>query len=152
MAFRSTVAERDRVRHVLALEATSVMRRLADRRIEDAMAEGKFDNLAGAGKPLQLEDLPADENARMLWWALRIMRNNDFTPDEIRWRKLIEGLKGELSQSRNESRVRTLVGQINELVLKLNTLGTNAIQLAVTGVDLDAELLKLRQRRGECIS
>ena len=80
------------------------------------------------------------------------MRHNDFTPDEIRWRKLIEGMKGELSQSRNEARVRTLVAQINELVLKLNTLGTNAMQSAVVGVDMEEELAKQRQRLGECTS
>jgi hypothetical protein len=34
MAFRSSRAERDRVRHLLALDATGVMRRLADRREE----------------------------------------------------------------------------------------------------------------------
>src|SRR5436190_21644390 len=122
------------------VDIQSAMRRLADRRIEDAMKVGKFDNLAGAGKPLNLEDMPADEETRLLWWALRIMRHNDFTPDEVRWRKLIDGLKGELSQSRSESRVRTLVAQINELVLKLNTLGTNALQSPIVGVELAEEL------------
>ena len=34
------------------VDITSALRRLADRRIEDAMKEGKFDNLSGAGKPL----------------------------------------------------------------------------------------------------
>ena len=69
------------------IDMDSVMRRLADKRIEDAMAEGKFDNLEGAGKPIELEDIPADENARMLWWALRIMRNNNFTPHEVQLAK-----------------------------------------------------------------
>jgi hypothetical protein len=44
------------------------LRRIADRRIEEAMREGKFDNLPGAGKPLNLEPMPAEENARMTWW------------------------------------------------------------------------------------
>ena len=35
---------------------------LLDRRIEDAMREGKFDNLPGAGQPLDLEPMPAEEN------------------------------------------------------------------------------------------
>ena len=134
------------------IDLESALRRLADKRIEDAMREGKFDNLAGAGKPLDLEDMPADEETRLLWWALRIMRNNDFTPDEVRWRKVIDGLKGELSQSRSESRVRTLVAQINQLVLKLNTLGTNALQSAIVGVEMDEELTKLRQRLDACTS
>jgi hypothetical protein len=121
----------------------SALRRLADKRIEDAMREGKFDNLAGAGKPLELEPMPADESARLMWWALRILKNNDFTPHEVQWRKAIEKLKIELSNARDEVRVRHLVAQINSLVKKLNTLGTNAISSAVVGVSLEAELARL---------
>lgn len=128
------------------VDMAAVMRRLADKRIEDAMAEGKFNNLEGAGKPIELEDIPADENARMLWWALRIMRNNDFTPDEVRWRKQIELLKAELARATSESRVETLCTHINELVRKLNTLGTNAISAGVVGVSLEEEQAKLAER------
>ena len=105
----------------------SALRRVAEKRIEDAMKEGKFDNLEGAGKPLDLEPMPADENARMTWWAIRILRQNDVTPDEIRWRKMVEGLKEQLSRTTDQPRVRKLVRQINELVHKINTLGTNAM-------------------------
>jgi hypothetical protein len=69
------------------VDIQSAMRRLTDKRIEEAMAAGKFDNLAGMGKPLELEPMPADENARLMWWSLRILRNNDIIPDEVRWRK-----------------------------------------------------------------
>ena len=126
------------------IDIGSALRRLADKRIEDAIAEGRFDNLEGAGKPLELEPMPADENARMTWWAIRILRKNNFTPHEIRWRKMIDGLKSELSQSRDEMRVRKLVAQINELVRKINTLGTNAMKSAVVGVSLEEELARLK--------
>jgi hypothetical protein len=128
------------------IDMEAVMRRLADKRIEDAMAEGKFDNLEGSGKPIELEDIPADENVRMLWWALRIMRNNDFTPDEIRWRKQIELLRAELDRATTESRVESLCTQINELVRTLNTLGTNAIAAGVVGVSIKEERAKLTAR------
>lgn len=128
------------------VDIEAALRRLADRRIEDAMMEGKFDNLSGAGKPLNLEPLPADENARLMWWALRIMRNNDFTPDEIIWRKTIDGLKAQLAQTTDEAKATTLVTQINELVHKLNTLGTNAISANISPVDLDQAIARLRQR------
>lgn len=122
------------------------LRRLAEHRIEEAMKQGAFDNLSGAGKPIELEPLPADENARLTWWALRILRRNDFTPDEIRWRKAIDGLKAELAVTVDEKRLKALAGQINFLVRKLNTLGTNALNTAVVGVDLETELARLRQR------
>ena len=53
------------------------MQRLADHRIEQAIRQGKFDNLPGAGQPVDLDDMPADENARMIWWALRMMRASE---------------------------------------------------------------------------
>ncbi|HTL29157.1 MAG TPA: DUF1992 domain-containing protein [Tepidisphaeraceae bacterium] len=128
------------------IDMTAAMRRLADKRIEDAMAEGKFDNLPGAGQPIDLEQAPADENARMMWWALRIMKNNDVIPDEVRWRKMVELLKGELYQATTEPRVEMLCKQINELVRKINTLGTNALRGDVVGVSLEEERARLTER------
>jgi hypothetical protein len=124
----------------------AALRRLADRRIEDAMKEGKFDNLPGAGKPLNLEPMPAEENARLTWWALRILKNNDYTPEEIRWRKAIEYSKEQLGKARTELEVVKLVAQVNDLVRKLNTLGTNAINTGIAGVDQATELEKFRTR------
>jgi DnaJ homologue, subfamily C, member 28, conserved domain len=134
------------------IDIESALRRLADRRIEDAMKEGKFDNLRGAGKPLELEPMPAEEEARLMWWALRILRSNEVVPDEVRWRKTIDTLKSELSQTRSNTRVKILVTQINTLVYRVNTLGTNALKSAVTGVDMESELARLRERQDESAS
>jgi hypothetical protein len=71
----------------------AALRRLAERRIEDAMKDGKFDNLTGAGKPLELDPIPAEEGARMIWWTVRILKqtgNSDYAvklsqmPDAIK--------------------------------------------------------------------
>jgi hypothetical protein len=113
-----------RLNHV---DLESAMRRVADRRIEEAMREGKFDNLPGKGQPLELEPMPADENARLTWWALKIFRQNDVIPDEVRWRKTIDLLRERLHSCRSEETVRSLTAQINALILKVNTLGTNAL-------------------------
>ena len=133
------------------VDLESALRRLAEKRIEDAMREGKFDNLAGAGKPLELEPMPADENARMTWWMLRILKNNNFTPEEVTLRRKIEGLKHELSVATTERRVEVLVKTINELVRQLNTLGTNAINIAVSGVSLEEERGKLAERMADAV-
>ena len=58
-------------------ENERALQRLAEHRIEQAMRQGKFDNLEGAGQPVDLSDMPADENARMVWWALRLMRGSE---------------------------------------------------------------------------
>ena len=128
------------------IDLGAALRRLADKRIEDAIKEGKFDNLPGAGKPLDLDPMPADEDARATWWALRIMRQHDYTPDEIRWRKLIDGLKQRLQDLTNEQHLEPLVSQINHLVHKLNTLGTNAMKSGIAPLDLEHERQKLRLR------
>jgi hypothetical protein len=128
------------------VDLENAFRRLADRRIEEAMREGRFDNLAGAGQPLELEPMPAEENARMTWWCLRILKQNDFTPEEVRYRKSIDHLRAALDRAQSEEQVCLIVGQINELVLKVNTLGTNAINLGVVPADNGAELRRFRQR------
>jgi hypothetical protein len=131
------------------VDLESAFRRLAERRIDEAIKEGKFDNLPGSGKPLVLDPMPADENARLTWWALRILRNNDFTPHEVRWRKMLDQFRAELHVARDERRVRSLVAAINELVRKINTLGTNALNYAVVSVCLQTELQRLEARLAE---
>src|SRR5687768_5433688 len=117
------------------VDIESGLPRFADKRIEEAIKEGKFDNLAGAGAPLELDPAPAEENARMMWWALRILRQNDVTPQEVQWRKALDYVRDQLDKTRDESRLEGLVKQFNELVKRINTMGTNAINIAVRAVD-----------------
>lgn len=128
------------------VDLSAALRRLAERRIEDAMAEGKFDNLPGAGQPIELDPAPADEDARATWWAIRILRQNDVTPHEVTMRRTIESLKGQLASASSEDRVRTLARQVNAMVQKLNTLGTNAIRTPVFGVDEQDQVARFRER------
>ena len=130
------------------IDIEGALRRLADRRIEEAMREGKFSNLPGMGKPIDLEPMPVDENARLTWWALRILKNNDFAPDEVRWRKQIDLRKVELESATTAPRVAAIVKTINALVLKINTLGTNALNAPVTPLVLETELKRLKERSG----
>ena len=124
------------------------LRRVADRKIEQAMSEGKFDNLPGAGQPLNLEPMPAGENARLAWWALRILRQNDVIPDEVRYRKQIDELLARIANLPDESALPALVTRVNELVRQINTMGTTALHASVVLLDLDAERQRLRDRVG----
>ena len=65
--------------------------RLAEQRILEAMEQGEFDNLPGAGKPLILNDYPfvPDE----LWMAHKILRNAGCLPPEVEERKEISRLE-----------------------------------------------------------
>lgn len=69
------------------IDMESAIRRLADRRIEEAMEEGKFDDLAGAGQPIELEPMSADEAARMVWWTVRMLRKNGLSDLAVQWSK-----------------------------------------------------------------
>jgi hypothetical protein len=55
---------------------------LVERRIAEAAARGEFDDLPGAGRPLDLDDdrLVPDE----LRVAYRLMKNAGYVPDEVR--------------------------------------------------------------------
>ena len=123
----------------------AALTRLADKRIEEAIEAGKFDNLAGKGKPLDLEPLPADENARAAYWAFRIFKQAGVTTDELKYRKRISDLRDAVRSCRDERRVADLVYEHNVLVRKLNTMGTNAIKSADYGpLDVDAEVARVR--------
>ena len=55
--------------------------RIAESRIRDAMEQGHFDNLPGAGQPLNLEDyFSTPEDLRM---AYSILRNAKCAPAEV---------------------------------------------------------------------
>ena len=68
------------------------LRTLAENRIREAMDEGLFDDLEGAGRPLPDLDEPYDPN----WWIRKWMRRERFREE------LKEGLR-ELRSSPDES-------------------------------------------------
>ena len=124
----------------------SALRRIADQRIEEAMSDGLFDNLAGAGKPVNLDPLPPGENARAAWWALRIMKKNEFTPHEVQYRKQLDDVLQRIDIEQTDVGLVRLVRQANELVHRINTLGTNALTAPVVTVDLERERQAMSRR------
>ena len=63
---------------------------LAEARIEEALALGAFDDLPGAGRPLELDDdrlVPEEVRA-----AYRILRRAGFVPPEVEARKAMASL------------------------------------------------------------
>ena len=54
---------------------------VAERKIREAMDEGVFDHLEGAGQPLDLSENPFEDPSDRL--ANRILKNNGFAPDWI---------------------------------------------------------------------
>lgn len=78
----------------------SAIQTIAEKRIEEAMEQGAFDNLPGKGKPLELEDLSAvPEDLRM---AYKILRNAGCLAPELEERKNINHILDLLEQCTDE--------------------------------------------------
>jgi hypothetical protein len=63
----------------------NAIERMAEQRIREALERGEFNNLSGAGKPLDLEDdidVPSELRA-----AYRILKNSGFVPPEVELRR-----------------------------------------------------------------
>lgn len=77
------------------------VRDIVEQRIEEARAEGKFDNLSGTGKPLRQDDSDIWAGDRAL--AYHLLKSNDVAPPELE-----RGREIDLELERAEEPVRAL--------------------------------------------
>ena len=116
---------------------------IAERKIREAMAEGAFDNLAGMGRPLNLEENPyEDPSLRM---AHRLLRNNGFAPAWVEEGKDIEreiDLAGKELAAHGSPRFREQIAAINRRILARNLKTPSAI-FHMRPVDAEAEIQRL---------
>ncbi len=89
---------------------------IAERKIQEAMEEGAFDNLAGRGRPLELEENPyEDPSLRM---GHRLLRNNGFVPPWVEERKELERDIALARDERNRERIDAINRRIRDHNLK----------------------------------
>lgn len=75
--------------------ATMSIERAIEGMIREAMARGDFDNLEGAGKPLDLSAyFNTPEDVRM---GYSVLKSNSFVPEEVELLKEIADLRGKIS-------------------------------------------------------
>ncbi len=85
---------------------------IAERKIREAMEDGAFDHLEGAGKPLDLSENPFEDPSDRM--ANRLLKNNGLVPDWIEEAKEIAAESrrlralGELKTDELRSRVAAL--------------------------------------------
>jgi Domain of unknown function (DUF1992) len=89
---------------------------LAERQIRKAQAEGQFDNLKGAGKPLDLQDGNGSVDAV----GFRIMAEAGALPREIELRKSIEVQTAVLRAAVGIDRRKREMDKLNALQLRLD--------------------------------
>jgi hypothetical protein len=90
-----------------------------DQQIADAEKRGVFDNLPGAGKPLDLKP-GGDEDYGQAWIRDYARREGvpaeEFLPTPLKLRKEIERLAETVEQMRSEEEVRSVVADLNRRI------------------------------------
>lgn len=114
---------------------------VVERRIREAQERGEFDDLPGAGKPIEGIGEPYDEN----WWVRNLLRRERTRltggPAPVAaLRKEIAALPARLDRLTLESSVRDIVTDLNARILRIAA-------GALDPVDVDGVVAAWRARR-----
>jgi hypothetical protein len=91
-----------------------------EQKIKEAMERGEFDNLAGYGRPLDLDAyFETPEDLRM---AFSMLRSNTFVPAEVEIMKEVAELNVKLNASTEDPEREKLSERLNERRLALRLL------------------------------
>lgn len=89
-----------------------------EEQIQKGMSEGLFDNLKGAGKPLNLDDyFNTPEDLRL---GYSVLKSGNIIPPEVEMLREIDDLKQKLAACTDEAKRKQLNKTINEKVLGFN--------------------------------
>ncbi len=95
-----------------------VFDQLVEEKIREAMARGEFDNLAGAGKPLDQDSyFAAPEDLRLAW---TVLKNAGYMPEEVQLLQEIGRLKADLAAATGAAERAQLQKALDEKTLSLN--------------------------------
>jgi hypothetical protein len=90
---------------------------IAEQKIREAQARGEFDDLPGAGRPLDLDEDPlVPEDLRL---AYRILKNAGFVPPEIKAQREIHALEQLLDRVAGGEEAARVLRKLELLRLKL---------------------------------
>jgi hypothetical protein len=107
--------------------ALSFLQRVVEEKIREAQEAGAFDNLPGAGKPLQLEDLSwVPEDLRV---AYKILMNAHVLPPEVELLKQIRTIEELLKYVEDGPQKKDLVKQIQWKMIRLDLLKRRSMDL-----------------------
>ena len=94
--------------------------KLVEQKIKAAMAEGEFDALEGAGRPINLEAYFATPEEMRAGFA--VLKNAGVAPEEVQLLQEIDALKGELRRCRDEAARASLEKGIHDKSLSFRLL------------------------------
>ena len=103
--------------------------KIVEERIRKAQRNGKFEKLAGSGKPLALED---DRHiAEDLRLSYKILKNADCLPPEVALKKEIERTEDLLRGMEETAEKYRLLKKLNFLIMKLNSTRNSSVEFEV---------------------
>jgi hypothetical protein len=89
-----------------------------EKKIQQAIAAGEFDDLEGKGKPLDLSGyFNTPEDMRM---AYSMLKSNQFVPEEVELINEIADLKRQLGDPANDNEREKINEKLNDRLLALN--------------------------------
>ena len=113
-----------------------------DRQIREAMERGEFDNLPGAGKPLELD---SSED----WWIKAKIKAENLDavlPGPLALRREVEGITDAVADCRSEAEVRERCEALNERIRDYYRRPETGRRIIVRLVDVDAVVAGWRPR------
>ncbi len=117
-------AEAVRISHIANGVKMLGFQKIIEKRIQEAVNRGDFDDLPGRGQPLQVEDdsrVPED-----LRLAYKILKNANCLPPELELRKEIRQMEDLLENIPDEKEKYRQIKKINFKIMKLNLIGNRA--------------------------
>jgi hypothetical protein len=100
--------------------------KIVEERILTAQKKGEFDNLAGAGKPLNLEDLSGVPEELKL--SYKILKNADCLPPELEIKKEIHKTEDLLAGMDDTAEKYKVMKKLNFLIMKLNSIRKSSVE------------------------
>ena len=113
--------------------------------IQQARADGAFEDLEGKGKPIPGLDAPYDPD----WWAKKLLEREKVSvlPLALEIRAKVERALDEVWQLRREDEVRRRVTAINAEIARANRMAAEGPPTSLASLDVDAVLAEWRHRR-----
>ncbi len=100
--------------------------KIVEERILIAQRKGEFDNLPGAGKPLNLDELAGvPEELRL---AYKILKNADCLPPEIELKKEIVKTEDLLASMEDTAEKYKIMKKLNVLIMRLNMARNSSVE------------------------
>ncbi len=116
-----------------------------ERQIQEAQADGAFDRLSGAGKPLPFVDKPHDP---MEWWRRKLERENlALLPDQLAIRREADEVLRAIARLGSEHAVRERLEALNERIRRINRTTWKGPPTSLAPVDVEAAIRRWRESR-----